>query len=159
MQVRGASGPGPAAAKRRPRICCAPPLGGASAALPAWHFLRPLQAAAAPYNNLATSKLRLVQAPCAPLGGHPASLSRSLPVALLLGDFVVLRRSVNLAGFNGSSAMFVNVASPRGLLGAARLAPAGSPCGRSPPLRGVVEHPGSIPESDSTGNPTQSITW
>jgi hypothetical protein len=32
-----------------------------------------------------------------------------------------------------------NLAPRDGLLGAARLAPSGSPCGRSPPLRGVVE--------------------
>ncbi len=65
---------------------------------------------------------------------HPGRL-----VALLPRDFGAPRGSVHSARFNGSSAMFVNVASPRGLLGATRLAPAGSPCGRSPPLRGVVE--------------------
>jgi len=35
--------------------------------------------------------------------------------------------------------MIGKLARPERLLGAARLAPSGSPCGRSPPLRGVVE--------------------
>jgi hypothetical protein len=106
------------------------------------------------YSALRASPLRgiALRSPCCAqaLGGHPwppARRMRRAPAGdrrhcVASSNPLFLCRGFDRSACQGRAAVPTNFAlrvRPAGLLGAARLAPSGSPCGRSPPLRGVVE--------------------